>query len=451
MVCVDLMSKTRKEGSKMESWKHDKFKNQIQYKSGYTWSKEQELRKLEPHSVRVLTVSNVQDKLDLEEELYLKDVSEKDKKEKAVSKNWCIAVSSNGNRKRIGNAVFIKDDTDYLFASFLTAFRPKDNSDILPEYFFLWFSSYPVQERLSSVSEGTTGLGNLNIRYLRNLDIVFPQEQEQQSIVNILSKVDEAIASVQNSIATAERLKKSLMQNLLTGKMKPDGTFRTPEEFYIDEKFGKVPLSWEVKRIDEVFDFYPTASYSRSMLLDEGDCKYIHYGDIHTRFDTFLDISKETLPYINKDMVKKFVYLEDGDIIISDTSEDYEGVGKLVEIINLGDSRVISGLHTLLLRLKTDELINGFKGYLFNEERVRLEFLKFVTGIKVYSISKNSLAKVLIPIPPRGEQIQIKNKLDSFYKELCNSKDKIKSLERLKKSLMQNLLTGKVKIGIFYV
>jgi type I restriction enzyme S subunit len=228
--------------------------------------------------------------------------------------------------------------------------------------------------------------------------------------------------------------------------MKPDGTFRTPEEFYIDEKFGKVPVGWEVKRIDEVFDFYPTASYSRSMLLDEGDCKYIHYGDIHTRFDTFLDISKETLPCINKDMVKKFVYLNNGDIIISDTSEDYEGVGKLVELVNLSGSKVISGLHTLLLRPKTDELINGFKGYLFNEERVRLEFLKYVTGIKVYSISKNSLAKVLLPIPTKQEQESIKNKLDAVNNDISSSKTKINSLERLKKSLMQNLLTGKTQL-----
>lgn len=427
----------------MEGWKHDKFKNQIQYKSGYTWSKEQELHSHEPNSVRVLTVTNVQEKLDLKEELYLKDVSDKDKKEKAVSKDWCIAVSSNGNRKRIGNAVYIKDDTDYLFASFLTAFRPKPNSDIIPEFFFRWLSSYFIQERLTSVSEGTTGLGNLDIRYLRNLDIYFPDKKMQIAIANILSKVDEAITSVENSIAAAERLKKSLMQNLLTGKMKPDGSFRTPDEFYIDEKFGKVPIGWEVKRIDTIFDFYPTASYSRSMLSEYGDCKYIHYGDIHTRFDTFLDISKETLPYINKDMVKKFVYLENGDIIISDTSEDYEGVGKLVEIVNLGDSKVISGLHTLLLHPKTDELINGFKGYLFKEERVRLEFLKYVTGIKVYSISKNSLAKVLIPIPPHVEQIQIKDKIDSINKEFDNSKIKIKSLERLKKSLMQNLFLCK--------
>ena len=222
----------------MEGWKTDKFKNQIENKSGYTWAKEQESPVPEPNSVRVLTVTNIQDKLDLTSELYLRGVKDKDKREKMVSKNWSIAVSSNGNRKRIGNAVFIQDDTDYMFASFLTGFRPKANSELLPDYFYRWLSSYIVQERISSVSEGTTGLGNLDLRYLRNMDIVYPNKAEQTAIANILSKVDEAIVSVQNSIAAAERLKKSLMQNLLTGKMKPDGTFRTPEEFYIDEKFG---------------------------------------------------------------------------------------------------------------------------------------------------------------------------------------------------------------------
>lgn len=175
-----------------------------------------------------------------------------------------------------------------------------------------------------------------------------------------------------------------------------------------------------IKKVPKGWNVYPTASYSRSMLLDEGYCKYIHYGDIHTRFDTFLDISKETLPYINKDMVKKFVYLEDGDIIISDTSEDYEGVGKLIEVVKLGDSKVISGLNTLSLRPKTDELINGFKGYLFNEERVRLEFLKYVTSIKVYSISKNCLAKV--PILDETIQESIASKVQEGFAMKTKSK-----------------------------
>src|SRR5690606_12197707 len=97
-------------------FKQEKFKNLIEHKSGYTWGKEQELDKPEEGAVRVLTVTNIQEKLDLSSELYLKDVKDRDRKEKSVSKDWTIAVSSNGNRKRIGNAIFISDDTDYLFA-----------------------------------------------------------------------------------------------------------------------------------------------------------------------------------------------------------------------------------------------------------------------------------------------------------------------------------------------
>lgn len=332
------------------------------------------------------------------------------------------------------------------YAGYLIRFT-LDEKLILPEYFDAIAKS-DIFEAFKISMKRIGAKPNINSREYGIFRFPMPQNlDEQKGIAKLFTKVDEAIASVQNSIAAAERLKKSLMQNLLTGKMKPDGTFRTPDEFYIDEKFGKVPTGWEIKRVDALIDFYPTASYSRSMLSDNGDYKYIHYGDIHTRFNTFLDISKESLPYINNEMVKKFVYLENGDIIISDTSEDYEGVGKLVEIVNLGDSKVISGLHTLLLRPKTDELINGFKGYLFNEERVRLEFLKYVTGIKVYSISKNSLAKVLLPIPTKQEQESIKNKLDTINNDISSLKTKINSLERLKKSLMQNLLTGKVYIN----
>ena len=58
------------------NFKSEKFKKLIEYKSGYTWTKEQELDKPEPNSVRVLTVTNIQEKLDLSNELYLKDVNE---------------------------------------------------------------------------------------------------------------------------------------------------------------------------------------------------------------------------------------------------------------------------------------------------------------------------------------------------------------------------------------
>ncbi len=410
-----------------EDWKTDKFKNQIQYKSGYTWSKEQELKTQEPNSVRVLTVTNIQKDLDLSEELYLAGVSEKDKKEKAVSKDWCIAVSSNGNRKRIGNAVFIKDDTDYLFASFLTAFKPKDNSEILPDYFFRWLSSHNVQERITSVSEGTTGLGNLDIRYLRNMDIHFPEKHEQSAIAAMLSKVDEAIAAVQGSIAAAERLKKSLMQNLLTGRMKPDGTLRKEDEFYVDEKFGKVPKGWHWGRLSEIAEIIAGQSPQGEYYNEDGlGCPMLNGP---TEFTDKYPVPVQWTTKVTK-------LCQKGDILFTVR-------GSSTGRMNFADQEYCIGRGLAAIRPKPKSNIQFIYYTLLKISEMILAEAKGA-GTTFPNVSRGDLMKKEILIPDNQEEIV--TQICSTESIIILKQNKIAVLERLKKSLMQNLLTGRVRV-----
>ena len=208
------------------------------------------------------------------------------------------------------------------------------------------------------------------------------------------------------------------------------------------------PKGWKSKTVEQVFDFYPTATYSRDKQVSqnsETSIKYIHYGDIHTKYNILLDASNPLIPHIDGKLKKDFELVKEGDLIIADTSEDYDGVGKCVEIVNVGDNQIISGLHTLMLRPKGDDFINGFKGYYFSGEQVRNNLLRIVTGIKVYSITKTTLAKVNLLIPCHQDQeafVSILSKVDEAIVSVQNS---IAAAERLKKSLMQNLLTGKMK------
>lgn len=413
----------------MEDWKTDKFKNQIQYKSGYTWSKEQELKTQEPNSVRVLTVTNIQKELDLSEELYLQGVSEKDKKEKAVSKDWCIAVSSNGNRKRIGNAVFIKDDTDYLFASFLTAFKPKDNSDILPDYFFRWLTSHNVQERITSVSEGTTGLGNLDIRYLRNMDIHFPEKHEQSAIAAILSKVDEAIAAVQGSIAATERLKKSLMQNLLTGRMKSDGTLRKEDEFYVDEKFGRVPVGWHWGRLSEIAEIIAGQSPQGEYYNEDGlGCPMLNGP---TEFTDKYPIPVQWTTKVTK-------LCQKGDILFTVR-------GSSTGRMNFADQEYCIGRGLAAIRPKPNSNIQFIYYTLLKISEMILAEAKGA-GTTFPNVSRGDLMKKEILIPDIQEEIV--KQICSTENTIILKQNKIAVLERLKKSLMQNLLTGRVRVKI---
>ena len=208
------------------------------------------------------------------------------------------------------------------------------------------------------------------------------------------------------------------------------------------------PKGWNLKTVEQVFDFYPTASYSRDKMFNDYNptaIGYIHYGDIHTKYNLILDVPNAEIPYISEELKKDFEYIKEGDLILSDTSEDYEGVGKCIEILNVGSNKIISGLHTLMLRQKGNDLIDGFKGYLFSGEYVRNSLLRIVTGIKVYSIAKAMLAKVDLPIPSIQEQKEITNILSKVDEAIASVQNSIAAAERLKKSLMQNLLTGKMK------
>ncbi|MBN2729604.1 MAG: restriction endonuclease subunit S, partial [Bacteroidales bacterium] len=91
--------------------------------------------------------------------------------------------------------------------------------------------------------------------------------------------------------------------------------------------------NWNIKRFDEVYSFKTTNSLSRDKLnYETGEVKNIHYGDIHTRFQTQFDIENEIVPFINPDIdisrINDDNYLKEGDLVIADASEDYNDVGK---------------------------------------------------------------------------------------------------------------------------
>ncbi len=223
---------------------------------------------------------------------------------------------------------------------------------------------------------------------------------------------------------------------------------------YKQSEIGIIPEDWYLISYGEIFDFLPTATYSRSKLDQNGYSDYVHYGDIHTKWNHFLDFNEteSELQKISEDKSVGYSTLKDGDLIVADASEDYEGIGKSVEVKNIGSKIVISGLHTYLLRSKVDYIANGFKGYIHSNTLVKKQFDRLATGLKVYGITKTNLKKILIPIPPTNdEQSAIADALsdiDNWIKSLTSLINKKKDI---KQGTMQKLLNpyenGQLKKG----
>lgn len=218
---------------------------------------------------------------------------------------------------------------------------------------------------------------------------------------------------------------------------------------YKKTNIGVIPDDWDLISFGDAFDFLSTASYSRSQLSEDQNILYVHYGDIHTKWKHFLDVSKESLPSIDNAKLKSYSFIKKGDLIMADASEDYEGICKSVEVRNIGSKEAISGLHTFLLRSKKDVFVDGFKGYISSNKLVKTQFDRLATGLKVYGVSKANLKVVLIPHPREKEQKAIFQALSDTENLIETLNKLIKKKKSIKKGAMQKLLTGKKRLPGF--
>ncbi len=199
---------------------------------------------------------------------------------------------------------------------------------------------------------------NLRNEDVLNCPIILPKNpNEQQKIATCLSSFDEVIAAHSQKLIVLKDHKKGLMQNLFPQEGETVPKYRFPE-FVNDGE-------WVFEQFDKVYSFLVTNSFSRENLnYENGSVKNIHYGDIHTKFSTLFDITKEIVPFINSDVpierIRQECYCKEGDLIFADASEDLFDVGKCIELVNLNNERLLSGLHTLLARQNKAKNNNRF-------------------------------------------------------------------------------------------
>ena len=292
------------------------------------------------------------------------------------------------------------------------------------------------RRQFERLEQGTT-FTEIGKKEVCRLKINLPQNPyEQTSIATLLSKVDEAIAAVQASITAAERLKKSLMQNLLTGRMKPDGTFRLENEFYTDEKFGKVPMGWVVKKLKDI------ARIQRG--------KFSHRPRNDERF------YNGNYPFVQtSDVVESTFYLKEA-------SQSLNDLGKSVSKCFPPDTIIITIAANIgYLALTQYEVFfpDSLIGIIAEKDIISPSYLMFqlmtykeildaqATESAQKNINYGNLRPLLIAYPSNvQEQNEIASKITNVFNIIESRQSQINTLERLKKSLMQNLLTGKKRI-----
>ncbi len=304
--------------------------------------------------------------------------------------------------------------------------------DLVNGYKCHCFHTRSIKKQFLFYSVGTkvSGISKTNIGKIL---LPIPPPAEQEAIAEALSDADALIESLEHILAKRRQLKQGTMQELLIGKKRLPG-------------FGG---EWEVKPLGDLFNFSGGFTASRDQLSSEGYC-YLHYGDIHTSKTSFVDVRSEYQDIPKLDIPLKKVslvsLLDDGDVVFVDASEDDEGTSKHVVISNPDGIPFISGLHTIVAKCKTNTVEHQYRRYCFQTSAVKAQFRFFAVGTKVSGISKTNIARITLLVPSCPEQAAIAAILSHIDAEIAALEAKLAKTRQLKQGMMQELLTGRIRL-----
>lgn len=275
-----------------------------------------------------------------------------------------------------------------------------------------------------------SGLPNIQQKAIREFEFDYPEEKpEQTRIAQILSTADRAIAQTEALIAKYQRIKTGLMQDLLTHGIDEHGNIRSEQTHHFKTEKGlRVPEEWEVNGISEFCSIHnnlrkPISSLERF----EKNGIYPYYGA--TGIIDFLDEYR---------VEGKFVLIgEDGDHFLKFEKQN------MTHLVN-GKFNVSNHAH--ILRGKGNCLTEWVHYFFCNKD---ITYYLTRQGAGRYKLNKATLQNLPMAVPKKqDEQKRIIEKAVAIQKQFQNILNYREKLQSLKTGLMQDLLSGKVKVKI---
>ncbi len=274
---------------------------------------------------------------------------------------------------------------------------------------------------------GTTATAIISKELFQNLIFPVPAQHEQRAIAEALSDVDELLDALEELIAKKRAVKQAAMQQLLTGKTRLPGFS------------GK----WETKRLGEIGDI-SGAGVDKKVSINEMPVRLVNYLDVYHK--TFLYSEDLTHEVSAKSDQVRHCMIEKGDIFFTPTSEVRDDIGRsAVAMEDIPDG--VYSYHVVRLRLKTDWDFY-FRAYAFDTK----DFLDQAStqcegsGTRyVITLPKFRAMTVCFPLNVE-EQAAIANILSDMDAEIDALEQRRDKARTIKQGMMQELLTGKVRL-----
>lgn len=313
------------------------------------------------------------------------------------------------------------------------ALRP--NKKVDEDYLFHLLKS--ISKKLELIGSGSAQR-IISKPVLNNFEISFPESlQEQQKIADILTKVDETIEATENIIVKDERIKKGLMQDLFSKGIDEKGNLRSEETHeFKDSELGRIPIEWDVDSAINYLDIINGGTpKTNNKEYWGGTIGWLSVDDFNHKgryvFNSSKKITEKGLKNSSTKILKKNM------LIISARGT----VGVLAQIgYEMAFNQSCYGLNS-----KRKDLLND---YVYYQLFYKILKVKGLTHGGVFeTITKNTFKEIILTKPLSEEQKQIASILSSIDSKIQREKQELNKLKSIKEGLMQDLLTGKVRVN----
>jgi type I restriction enzyme S subunit len=259
----------------------------------------------------------------------------------------------------------------------------------------------------------------------QNLNLVVapvPPLPQQRAIAEALSDVDALLGALDRLITKKRDLKQAAMRQLLTGRTRVPG-------FHGE---------WEVKRLGDVGLFFKGSGVRKDEVVADG-LPCIRYGEIYTHHN---DHIRAFNSFITPKTARGCQRLQKGDLLFAGSGETAGEIGKCVAF--LWDQEAYAGGDIVILRPIGQS--SEYLGYLLNHSSIAVQKARMGQGDAVVHISARNLARLELRLPTLPEQIAIAAVLSDIDAELAVLGQRLAKTRALKKGVMQELLSGKIRL-----
>ncbi len=331
-----------------------------------------------------------------------------------------ILINFINSTSQIGKSAIFKKllDRDVIYTTNILKLTV-DNSN--SNHFISYFTQSDMYwPQIKLITKPAVNQASFTTSDFKKILLPLPQLPEQKKIAEILSTVDEKIDAIEQQIVETSELKKGLMQKLLT-----KGIGHTK---FKDSPLGEIPESWEVVKQVEVATFLNGRAYKQSEWETVG-IPVIRLQNLTGRGTEY---------YYSTIKLPDFQYCNKGDLL-------YMWSATFGPVIWKGD-KAIYHYHIWKIENDVNKLDKSFHYYLLSEVTNRMKNQSH--GSTMLHVTKVGMEKLLIQLPPLPEQKQIAKILSTVDEKLEVLREKKAEYQEMKKGLMQQLLTGKVRVKV---